>query len=57
MIQPVILWTDALVFLLIGLSVNLPQLWASFDAIIVAVVAVLAGRAVVVYGMSKLVKK
>jgi CPA1 family monovalent cation:H+ antiporter len=46
---------NSLVFLLIGLSVDLPQLWASLGAIAVAVAAVLAGRAVVVYGMSWLV--
>jgi CPA1 family monovalent cation:H+ antiporter len=46
---------NSLVFLLIGLSVDLPQLWAGLGAIAVAVVAVLGGRAVVVYGMSALV--
>ncbi|MEE8391898.1 MAG: Na+/H+ antiporter [Anaerolineae bacterium] len=43
---------NSLVFLLIGLSVDLSQLWANVGAIIIAVVAVLASRAVVVYGMS-----
>jgi len=43
---------NSLVFLLIGLSVDVPRLWASLGAIVAAVVAVLAGRAVVVYGMS-----
>ena len=47
---------NSLVFLLIGLSVDVPQLWASLGAIAAAVVAVLAGRAVVVYGMSWLVR-
>ena len=46
---------NSLVFLLIGLSVDLPQLWADLPAIITAVIAVLASRAVVVYGMSWLV--
>ena len=43
---------NSLVFLLIGLSVDLSHLWANVGAIIVAVVAVLASRAVVVYGIS-----
>ena len=43
---------NSLVFLLIGLSVDLPQLWANIEVIVVAVVAVLASRAVVVYGTS-----
>ena len=44
--------SNSLVFLLIGLSVDLSQLWANVGAIVVAVVAVLASRAVVVYGIS-----
>ena len=44
--------TNSLVFLLIGLSVDLPQLWENRIAIVVAVLAVLAGRAIVVYGIS-----
>lgn len=43
---------NSLVFLLVGLSVDLPQLWASIGSIAVAVVAVLVSRAVVVYGLS-----
>ncbi|RLD08106.1 MAG: Na+/H+ antiporter [Chloroflexota bacterium] len=43
---------NSLVFLLIGLSVDLPQLWENRLAIGVAVLAVLASRAVVVYGIS-----
>ncbi len=48
---------NSLVFLLIGLSVDLSQLWANVGAIIVAVMAVLASRAVVVYGISWLVHR
>jgi CPA1 family monovalent cation:H+ antiporter len=43
---------NSLIFLLIGLEVDLPQLWANLGAIVVAVVAVLISRAVVVYGLS-----
>ncbi len=43
---------NSLVFLLIGLSVDLPDLWANLGPIVVAVVAVLVSRAVVVYGIS-----
>ncbi len=43
---------NSLVFLLIGLEVDLPQLWANLGPIAVAVVAVLVSRAVVVYGLS-----
>ena len=43
---------NSLVFLLIGLEVNLPSLWANLGPIVVAVVAVLISRAVVVYGLS-----
>ncbi len=43
---------NSLVFLLIGLSVDLPQMWANRGAIIVAVLAVLVSRAMVVYGIS-----
>jgi CPA1 family monovalent cation:H+ antiporter len=42
---------NSLVFLLIGLEVDLSQLWANLGAIGVAVVAVLSGRAAVVYGL------
>jgi len=43
---------NSLLFLLIGLSVNLAELWASLGPIAVAVAAVLLGRAAVVYGIS-----
>lgn len=43
---------NSIVFLLIGLNVDLPQLWANGGAIVVAILAVLTSRAVVVYGMS-----
>jgi CPA1 family monovalent cation:H+ antiporter len=44
--------TNSLVFLLIGLEVDLPQLWGNLGPIVVAVVAVLVSRAAVVYGLS-----
>jgi CPA1 family monovalent cation:H+ antiporter len=47
--------TNSLVFLLIGLQVNIPQIVANIGPIAVAVVAVLVSRAVVVYGMTWLV--
>jgi CPA1 family monovalent cation:H+ antiporter len=43
---------NSLVFLLIGLNVNLTQLGANLRAIVVAVGAVLVSRALVVYGLS-----
>ena len=43
---------NSLLFLMIGLSVNLPELWANLGPIAVAVVAVLLGRAAAVYGLS-----
>jgi CPA1 family monovalent cation:H+ antiporter len=46
---------NSLIFLLIGLEVDLPQLWADLGPIAVAVVAVLLGRATVVYGLTWLV--
>lgn len=42
---------NSLVFLLIGLEVDLSQLWANLGAIGVALVAVLGSRAAVVYGL------
>jgi CPA1 family monovalent cation:H+ antiporter len=48
---------NSVVFLLIGLNVDLPQLWANMGAIIVAVLAVLVSRALVVYGLSWLAQK
>lgn len=46
---------NSLVFLLIGLSVDLHQIGANLWPIAMAVVAVLIGRAVAVYGLSSLV--
>lgn len=46
---------NSLVFLLIGLEVNLPELWGNLWPIAVAVGAVLASRALVIYGLSGLV--
>jgi CPA1 family monovalent cation:H+ antiporter len=43
---------NSLVFLLIGLSIELRLLWENLDALAVAVVAVLVSRAIVVYGFS-----
>ncbi len=42
---------NSLIFLLIGLDIDLPQLWANLGSIAVAVVAVLISRAAVVYGL------
>jgi CPA1 family monovalent cation:H+ antiporter len=47
---------NSLIFLLIGLDVDLAQLWANRGAIAVAVMAVLLGRAAVVYGMPLLIQ-
>ena len=47
--------TNSLVFLLIGLQVNIPQIVANIGPIAVAVVAVLVSRAIVVYGLTWLV--
>jgi CPA1 family monovalent cation:H+ antiporter len=46
---------NSLVFLLIGSQVKLPQLLAALGPVVVAVLAVLASRAVVVYGLTWLV--
>ena len=43
---------NSFVFLLIGINVNLPRLWLNLWPIVVAVLAVLISRAVVVYGFS-----
>ncbi len=43
---------NSLVFLLIGLKVNIPALVQSWQPILWAIVAVLAARAIVVYGLS-----
>jgi len=43
---------NSMVFLLIGLSIDLTLLWQNLDALLVAVLAVLGSRAIVVYGFS-----
>jgi monovalent cation:H+ antiporter, CPA1 family len=48
---------NSLVFLLIGLEVDAPALLAVWQPIVWAIFAVLAGRAVVVYGVSWLVNR
>jgi CPA1 family monovalent cation:H+ antiporter len=48
--------SNSLVFLLIGLSVDLALLWDNLGAILVAVLAVVGSRAVVVYGLSSLTR-
>jgi CPA1 family monovalent cation:H+ antiporter len=48
---------NSLVFLLIGSQVKLPQLLAGLGPVAVAVLAVLASRAVVVYGLTWLVHR
>jgi CPA1 family monovalent cation:H+ antiporter len=48
--------SNSLVFLLIGLSVDLTLLWDNLGAIFVAVLAVVGSRAVVVYGLSSLTR-
>jgi CPA1 family monovalent cation:H+ antiporter len=48
--------SNSLVFLLIGLSVDLTLLWDNLGAIFVGVVAVVGSRAVVVYGLSSLTR-
>lgn len=45
---------NSLVFLLIGLQVNIPQIAAHLEPIGVAVLAVMASRALVVYGLTRL---
>ena len=48
--------SNSLVFLLIGLSVDLALLWENLPAIGVAVLAVVGSRAIVVYGFSGLAR-
>jgi CPA1 family monovalent cation:H+ antiporter len=48
---------NSLVFLLIGSQVKLPQLLAALGPVAVAILAVLASRAVVVYGLAWLVHR
>jgi CPA1 family monovalent cation:H+ antiporter len=43
---------NSLVFLLIGLEVNIPQIVANIEPIAIAVLAVMASRALVVYGLT-----
>jgi CPA1 family monovalent cation:H+ antiporter len=43
---------NSLVFLLIGLEVNIPQITAHLGPIVMAVLAVMASRALVVYGLT-----
>jgi CPA1 family monovalent cation:H+ antiporter len=47
---------NSMVFLLIGLSIDLTLLWENLDVLVVAVVAVVASRAIIVYGFSGLVR-
>ena len=49
--------TNSLVFLLIGLEVNIPQIAANVAPIAVAVLAVIVSRALVVYGLTWLVNR
>jgi CPA1 family monovalent cation:H+ antiporter len=48
---------SSLVFLLIGLKVDLPNLLAAWQPILIAVLAVLVARAIVVYGLSWLANR
>jgi CPA1 family monovalent cation:H+ antiporter len=48
---------NSLVFLLIGLDVNIPQIAANSGPIVVAVLAVLLSRALVVYGLTWLTNR
>jgi CPA1 family monovalent cation:H+ antiporter len=47
---------NSVVFLLIGLNTDLTLLWANLGAIVVAVVAVVGSRAILVYGFSWLAR-
>ncbi len=49
--------TNSLVFLLIGLQVKLSQLVANLGPIAIAVLAVLVSRALVVYGLARLIPR
>ena len=48
---------NSLLFLLLGLAVDIPQLLENIGPIAIAVVAVLVGRAIVVYGLTWLVNR
>ena len=47
---------NSMVFLLIGLNIDLTLLWENLDALAVAVVAVVGSRAIIVYGFSWLAR-
>ncbi|MGD8820669.1 MAG: Na+/H+ antiporter [Anaerolineae bacterium] len=47
---------NSMVFLLIGLSIDLTLLWENLDALAVALVAVVGSRAIIVYGFSWLAR-
>jgi CPA1 family monovalent cation:H+ antiporter len=47
---------NSMVFLLIGLNIDLTLLWENLDVLAVAVVAVVGSRAIIVYGVSWLVR-
>lgn len=46
---------NALIFLMVGLRVNLSELWANSGLLVWVVVAMLASRAIVIYGLMPLV--
>ena len=48
---------NSLIFLLLGLQVNIPALLASWSSVLWAILAVLAARALVVYGLGWIVNK
>ena len=48
---------NSLVFLLIGLDVNVPQIVTSLGPIAIGVLAVLASRALLVYGLTWLISR
>ena len=48
---------NSLVFLLIGLQVNIPALLAAWQPILAAILAVLVARAVVIYGLEALAQR
>jgi CPA1 family monovalent cation:H+ antiporter len=49
--------TNSMVFLLIGLQVNIPQIVAHIGPIAIAVLAVIISRAIVVYGLTWLINR
>ena len=48
---------NSLIFLLLGLQVNIPALFVSWTSVLWAILAVLAARAIVVYGLGWIVNK